>query len=318
MKVAEDTEEPSQITQEHETIQFKAYQDLETLVSELDMYDVPATQVEFVDHIRDQLNPCGLPRGAVESENNIANTHSPIFSLDLASNRKPKRSPKAGGRLECNACRSTFLFYDRLRWLALARFDEDPNRLADVLLVTITSSLRLLGIHKCDGVREPQDALSIAMRHANELLSKTNLSVDGAIARASEIFVDNGGEIPYATFKPNFYSGWAHIRKNMHSELTSRVTHVIDNECWKAGECKDSGKVKISADGVFARLEEMQSQKIIRLSVAVASEEGLPVMEAKRSPGSILMSLMCQRTYLSGPSQSWRHLNPPSHQKDWQ
>ena len=98
------------------------------------------------------------------------------------------------------------------------------------------------------------------MRHANELLSKMNLSVDGAIARASDIFVDDG-EIPYATFESNFYSGWAHTRKNMHPELTSTV-----NECWKARECKDSGKVKISADGVIARLEEMQTQKIICLS----------------------------------------------------
>ena len=47
----------------------------------------------------------------------------------------------------------------------------------------------------------------------------------------------------------------------MHPELTSTV-----NECWKARECKDSGKVMISADGVIARLEEMQTQKIICLS----------------------------------------------------
>ncbi|KAL5489267.1 hypothetical protein EMCRGX_G018338 [Ephydatia muelleri] len=104
-------------------------------------------------------------------------------------------------------------------------------------------SQTLLDKHMCDGIREPQDALSIAMRHANELLSKMDLSVDGAIAHASNIFVDDAGEIPYATFEPNFYS-------------------VLG----KAGECKDSGKVKISADGVYARLEEMQSQKIIRLS----------------------------------------------------
>ena len=84
------------------------------------------------------------------------------------------------------------------------------------------------------------------MRHANELLSKMDLSVDGAIAHASNIFVDDTGEIPYATFEPNFYSGWAHTRKNMHPELTSTVIHII-HECWKAGECSDSGKVKISA-----------------------------------------------------------------------
>ena len=42
-------------------------------------------------------------------------------------------------------------------------------------------SQTLLDKHMCDGLREPQDVLSIAMRHANELLSKMDLSVDGAI-----------------------------------------------------------------------------------------------------------------------------------------
>ena len=51
----------------------------------------------------------------------------------------------------------------------------------------------------------------------------------------------------------------------MQPELTSRVNSII-HECWKAGESKDQGKVKISADGVFARLDELQLQKAIRLS----------------------------------------------------
>ena len=58
-----------------------------------------------------------------------------------------------------------------------------------------------------------------------------DLSVDGAIAHASNIFVDDTGEIPYATFEPNFYSGWAHTRNYMHPELTSIVIHII-HECW--------------------------------------------------------------------------------------
>ena len=33
-----------------------------------------------------------------------------------------------------------------------------------------------------------------------------------------------------------------------------------------AGESKSTGKVKISADGVFERLEEMQSRNLIHLS----------------------------------------------------
>ena len=39
----------------------------------------------------------------------------------------------------------------------------------------------------------------------------------------------------------------------MHPELTTKISSVI-HECWKAGESKNTGKVKISADGVFARL----------------------------------------------------------------
>ena len=62
-------------------------------------------------------------------------------------------------------------------------------------------------MHMCDGAREPQDALSNAMRHVNDLLSKMNLSVDGAIDFASGICMDDG-EIPYATFEPNLYVGW--------------------------------------------------------------------------------------------------------------
>lgn len=71
--------------------------------------------------------------------------------------------------------------------------------------------------------------------------------------------------INYTTFEPNFYAGWAHIRKCMHPELTSKVMTII-HQCWKAGESNDLGKVKISHDGVFARLDELQLQKAIRLS----------------------------------------------------
>ena len=142
MRVAEDREEHSHLPQEHEAQQFKAYKELK-LLSDPDMYDVPATQVEFVRHIREQLNCCGLARGAVESKSNFATTHSPVFSLDLAPNRKPNRNPKAGGQLECNACRSTFLFYDRLRRVALTRLDEDLTRLPEMADV-------LLALHQCE------------------------------------------------------------------------------------------------------------------------------------------------------------------------
>ena len=48
-----------------------------------------------------------------------------------------------------------------------------------------------------DGKRESQDALSRAMRHDNDLLSKMGFSLDGAIAHASNMFVVEGsGEQP--------------------------------------------------------------------------------------------------------------------------
>ena len=124
-------------------------------------------------------------------------------------------------------------------------------------------SQKLLDKHMCDGAEQCLDALSIAMRHVDKLLAQMNLTVYGAIDRAS--LIGTGDEMPFTTFEPNFYSGWAYTRKNMHPELTTKVKTII-NECWKAGENKDLVNVKISADGVFARLEEMEKQKVIKLS----------------------------------------------------
>ena len=108
----------------------------------------------------------------------------------------------------------------------------------------------------------PCDVISIAMRHANELLAGIDLSDNGVIDQANNVF---GDQSSYATFESNFNSGWAHTRKNMHPELTSKVNSNI-HEYWKAGESKEQEKVKISADGVFSRLDELQLKKAIRLS----------------------------------------------------
>eukprot|EP00731_Ephydatia_muelleri_P037012 Em0376g7a len=116
------------------------------------------------------------------------------------------------------------------------------------------------GKHICSGRMESRDALTNAMQHADKLLVSMDFTVDGAIAQASHIF-----ETRYTTFEPNFHAGWAHTRKSMHPDLTARVISII-HDCWKAGETKDLGKVKISADGVFSRLEELQLQHAIRLS----------------------------------------------------
>ena len=54
------------------------------------------------------------------------------------SNRRPNANPTPGGHLECTACRSPFLFYDRLRHVAVARLDEDPTRQAEIADVLLT------------------------------------------------------------------------------------------------------------------------------------------------------------------------------------
>ena len=51
--------------------------------------------------------------------------------------------------------------------------------------------------HMCGGVVTPKDVLSNAMKHANELLSRMDLLVEGSFDWASSMFVP---EITYATF----------------------------------------------------------------------------------------------------------------------
>ena len=99
-------------------------------------------------------------------------------------------------------------------------------------------SQKLLDKHICCGEQQCQDALSNAMRHADKLLAQMNLTISGAIDRAS--LIGTGDEVGFATFEPNFYSGWAYVKKNMQPELTTRVKTVI-NECWKVGVSKEQG-----------------------------------------------------------------------------
>ena len=69
---------------------------------------------------------------------NSATTHSPVLSLDLTSHRKPNINPKAGGHLECNACRSPFLFFYKLRHVALNKRDRDPTKLSEIAYLLLT------------------------------------------------------------------------------------------------------------------------------------------------------------------------------------
>lgn len=74
-----------------------------------------------------------------------------------------------------------------------------------------------------------------------------------------------GNQAPCTTFGQNIFAGWAHTKVTMQPELTSEVSGII-HTCWKVGENKGQGKEKVSPDGVFDRLDELQLQKANRLS----------------------------------------------------
>eukprot|EP00731_Ephydatia_muelleri_P017289 Em0010g387a len=131
------------VPQVHENQLFNAYQELEKLAAQSDRFDEAAFQKVFVDQVCNQLILCEQSRGTVASDSNNATTHSPVFSLDLAPQRKPNKTSKAGGHLECSACRSPFLFYDKLRKVCMAKVDEDPIRLSEVADILLT-------IHQCE------------------------------------------------------------------------------------------------------------------------------------------------------------------------
>ena len=120
-----------------------AYQELEKLVSLPEKLDEPATQEALVSMVRSQLSCCAQAKGSVVEQSNSATTHSPVYALDLVPHRKPYKNPKAGGRLECYACRSPFLFYDRLRHVAVTKLDVDPTRLPEIADLLLT-------IHQCE------------------------------------------------------------------------------------------------------------------------------------------------------------------------
>ena len=55
----------------------------------------------------------------------------------------------------------------------------------------------LLEGHVCGGLQEPKDTLSIAMRHANNLLATLDFTIRGAINQPSSMFLmESYSEIP--------------------------------------------------------------------------------------------------------------------------
>ena len=97
------------------------------------------------------------------------------------------------------------------------------------------------------------------MRHGNELLSKMSLSVDGAIARASDIYVDDGGNQNKSWFQRSHKESRAHTRKNIHPADPS----LCVLEGWGMQRFWQGEDI---SRWCVCQAEEMQSQKIIRFS----------------------------------------------------
>ena len=111
-------------------------------------------EMEFAAGLRTYRRPCtslaqllcsGYYRTAVhQNESSGFSTHSHQCSCwTWFLNKKPNSSPKHGGHLKCSACRGPFVFYNRLRQVALNQLDEDPTRLYEIADVLLT-------IHQCD------------------------------------------------------------------------------------------------------------------------------------------------------------------------
>ena len=146
VQASNDTVVQSREPQEHEAHQFAEYKKLGELLSQPDLFDEPATQESFIFQVQNQLNMCASIGGSVAElgvNNCCASTHSPAYALDLVPDRRPNMNPKLAGHMDCSACRGTFLFYDRLRRVALSKLDQDPTRLAEIADM-------LLSIHQCE------------------------------------------------------------------------------------------------------------------------------------------------------------------------
>ena len=146
VQASNDTVVQSREPQEHEAHLFAEYKKLGELLSQPDLFDEPARQESFIFQVQNQLNMCASIGGSVAElgvNNCCASTHSPAYALDLVPDRRPKMNPKHAGHMDCSACRGTFLFYDRLRRVALSKLDQDPTRLAEIADM-------LLSIHQCE------------------------------------------------------------------------------------------------------------------------------------------------------------------------
>ena len=109
-----------------------------------------------------------------------------------------------------------------------------------------------LNKHKCSGPQVRKDAISLTMCNANTILGTRDFSIGG---QATAVISTTIGLSTYASFEGNFFPAWAHCRKNMHPQLTTRVEEFIA-KCWQEGESKIvngkkvKSRLKVSAEAV--------------------------------------------------------------------
>ncbi|KAL5502924.1 hypothetical protein EMCRGX_G009782 [Ephydatia muelleri] len=218
VKASEVTVVQSHKPQEHEAHQFTEYKKLRELLSQPDLFNEPATQESFINQVRNQLNICANIRGSVteQGENNCASTHSPAYALDLVPDRRPNMNPKLAGHMDCSACRGTFLFYDRLRHVAIAKLDQDPTRLAEIADM-------LLSIYQCEHRTFRYMAHVMLAAQQSHKMKQAIAEMDSSTA----YFVfDNRSSWPRASGRVV-----THITmgKKQEAEMTKSVCDVNDN-----------------------------------------------------------------------------------------
>ena len=115
-------------------------------------------------------------------------------------------------------------------------------------------------------IEQPETAVRSKLRMEDtvtvHLEAPPDFSITGAIDQTASMYLDYGDTPPYAT---ELFC-WLGPHEEQHAPRTHHKGKNVIHECWRAGENKELGKLKISAAGVYDRLEEMQLQKTIRLS----------------------------------------------------
>ena len=278
MKASAETGVYSHQPPEHEAQQFNTYQELEELNSQPDLFDEPATQEAFISQVRHQLSLCAEMSGSVidQSEINGATTHSPAYALDLVPDRRPNRNPKLGGYLGCSAFRGTFLFYDRLRHVALAKLDQDPTRLSEIANV-------LLSIYQCE--RRTFRYMAHVM-----LAAQQSHKMKQAIA-----VMDSSTAYVVFDFKQKFLAKG--IREGGDSYYGKKVCYGGEQVCMSSQTVKVPGSVSLPTNSMWKWISQNVYRQRQQRMMVVCLQKMLMMCKRMRMYRSVNRMRMCHRAY---------------------